>query len=384
MKFSLSIDHFKCLKHTEVSLNQLTVLAGANSVGKSSVVQALLLCRMVFERYREADMWHDLSKESFPRFPPARFSLNGPFLLNLGSAKEVLNRDADGNTIIFGLSNQVGKIIITMKLPADIGESYSLHLENLHIEAPSKFPDISLHKFSFYYLNAERIGPRIRHDVDDLLYPHAGWQGEFAVQVIGSHKSMQIADNRCFDPAQPKSLLQQTRLWLEHIAPGTNLDDANLIQGIKSAEVSLGGSKPTNVGFGISYILPIIVNGLISAEKSMFIVENPEAHLHPHGQSQIGKFLAKIAATGVQVVIETHSEHILNGIRIAALTENIHPEATTINFFHRDSDDNVQINSISINEAGDLSAYPKGFFDQEQRDMAEIVRQKRRKMESKP
>ena len=71
------------------------------------------------------------------------------------------------------------------------------------------------------------------------------------------------------------------------------------------------------MGFGVTYSLPIILSGLIAKEKGLLIVENPEAHLHPAGQSRMGVFLAWLAGKGVQVLVETHSDHIINGIRRA-------------------------------------------------------------------
>ena len=77
--------------------------------------------------------------------------------------------------------------------------------------------------------------------------------------------------------------------------------------------------RPTNMGFGVSYALPVITAGLLAPAGSLLVVENPEAHLHPAGQSRVGRFLAHLAASGVQVVAETHSDHVLNGVRLAAV-----------------------------------------------------------------
>lgn len=60
------------------------------------------------------------------------------------------------------------------------------------------------------------------------------------------------------------------------------------------------------MGFGLSYALPIVVGGLVAAKDGLLIVENPEAHLHPQGQSNMGQFLAWLAGKGVQVIVETH------------------------------------------------------------------------------
>lgn len=382
---NLTINNFKCFEEQSISFGKLTLLAGSNSVGKSTVVQSLLLLRAAIERIQSLG----INKTSFELIrssnPGISVSLNGPFMLNLGSSREVLNRNAIQEIIKFTiiLSELDRKYFeVSFGIP-DVNDSYSLTLRDIQGIKTHIMPDISLGSKYFYYLNAERIGPRIRHDVNDLTYPHSGWQGEYAIQMIGSNsnKTSKIDPKRCLEGTP--NLLEQSRLWLEMITPGTSLGNASLIQGIKSAEADFSKSKPTNVGFGISYVLPIIVNGLIAEKNSMFIVENPEAHLHPLGQSQIGKFLAKIAASGVNVVIETHSEHVINGIRIASLRNTIDTKDVIINYFSRVSDSKIDVKPIHINDSGDLTSYPKGFFDQEQRDLAEIIREKRKRIAEK-
>ena len=131
----------------------------------------------------------------------------------------------------------------------------------------------------------------------------------------------------------------------------------------------------TNIGFGISYVLPIILNGLIAAKGSYFIVENPEAHLHPSAQSKIGQFLAMVANAGVHVIVETHSDHVINGLQVAVAKKELDADLVAINFFNQ-AIGSVQpeVESITLNEKGELSNWPKGFFDQTQIDFAELFK----------
>ena len=85
----------------------------------------------------------------------------------------------------------------------------------------------------------------------------------------------------------------------------------------KNAGVTSNEYRPTSVGFGIAYVLPVLVALLSANEKYMVIIENPEAHLHPRGQVAMGELIARAAAAGVQVIVETHSDHVLNGVRLA-------------------------------------------------------------------
>jgi predicted ATPase len=130
--------------------------------------------------------------------------------------------------------------------------------------------------------------------------------------------------------------------------------------------------SPYNFGFGVSYVLPIIVNGLAAEPGSTMIVENPEAHLHPKGQSRIGQFLSQVAVSGVQVVVETHSEHVVNGIRVNSLRSKLSPDDICLNYFTPDPDPAKHVRQIELNDRMDITDWPEGFFDQEEIDLREL------------
>ncbi len=387
----LRIQNYKCFENSEIDFRGITILAGANSVGKSSVVQSILLSRICLQELQKKGenlkTWQKDMKisgaKSLLSNKAVPISLNGPFWMNLGNVQEVLNRNAIQNNIHLAFESNNGQSFLEFELALPDEEiAYNLLLSEVGFTSVDpKNPLVGdlfpITENEFYYLNAERIGPRLRYEVDDMPYIHAGWQGEYAVQLLGENKREEITESKCFDKEQVRHLLHQSRLWLNFITPGTTVDDTQLYAGIKAADILFSGSRPTNVGFGLSYVLPIIVNGLVAKKGAIFIIENPEAHLHPSGQSNIGKFLAKIAAAGVKVIIETHSEHVINGIRLAALEGKIPFEEIQINFFDRDSSNNIKISSIQLTEKSDLTEWPKGFFDQQEQDLANIFRLKR-------
>jgi len=97
------------------------------------------------------------------------------------------------------------------------------------------------------------------------------------------------------------------------------------------------------------------------------LLENPEAHLHPRGQSQMGNLLAQAAAQGVQIILETHSDHVLNGIRLAVHDGKLDPDATRLHFFQiRESQGQFvsEVVSPQMNRRGKLNKWPDGFFDE--------------------
>jgi predicted ATPase len=110
-----------------------------------------------------------------------------------------------------------------------------------------------------------------------------------------------------------------------------------------------------------------VVATLAAAPGSLLLIENPEAHLHPKGQALMGELLARAAAGGVQVVIETHSDHVLNGIRLAVHGGRIAPEAVRLHYFERrDLGGQVQhvVTSPRIDRDGRIDDWPEGFFDE--------------------
>jgi predicted ATPase len=130
---------------------------------------------------------------------------------------------------------------------------------------------------------------------------------------------------------------------------------------------------PTNVGFGISYALPIVVAGLTAKPGTVLIVDSPEAHLHPAAQSAVGRFLARVAAAGTQVILESHSDHVVNGIRRAVVEELIISEDVVVHFLAGRADP-IQ---IDLDARGRLSEWPDGFFDQIEADLRQITRPRR-------
>ena len=125
--------------------------------------------------------------------------------------------------------------------------------------------------------------------------------------------------------------------------------------------------KPTNVGFGYSYALPILIAGLTARKGTILVVENPEAHLHPSAQSMITKFLCLVANCGVQVFVETHSEHILNALRVMVVQKNVKPQDINVMYFDSGLDNYFE--SITIEENGKLDHWPVNFFDQAEKDL---------------
>jgi predicted ATPase len=149
------------------------------------------------------------------------------------------------------------------------------------------------------------------------------------------------------------------------------LQQTNLLRLELRCGVTSDWVRPANIGYGVSYAFPIIVAGLCADENGTVILDSPEAHLHPRSQSRIGRFLAQIGGAGVQMLVETHSDHVLNGVRIAVRDGLIRPDDTAIYFFSSRAD--ARVTRLSVDRYGTIHDLPDGFFDQAERDLSNLA-----------
>ena len=119
--------------------------------------------------------------------------------------------------------------------------------------------------------------------------------------------------------------------------------------------------RPIHTGFGLTQVLPIMVAALSANKDDLLLIENPEVHLHPAGQAAIGEFLAEVASAGVQVVIETHSDHVLNGIRRAVKNRTLPSADVALHFFRPRrggrSEAGPQVQSPTIDADGNIDSW---------------------------
>jgi len=127
--------------------------------------------------------------------------------------------------------------------------------------------------------------------------------------------------------------------------------------------------KPRHVGYGVSYALPIIVSVLAARPGSLLLIDSPEVHLHPRVQAQVGRLCALAAQAGVQVIVETHSEHVLNAARIQVRHGALAAERVGVLYFGRGTDPIL----LSLDSSGAISEWPRGFFDEAQRQLGELL-----------
>ena len=351
----MKLKNYKCFPDSQVDFSKLTIFAGANASGKSSIIQALLLASNSVNTYENTI---DVSKA---------------LGVQVGAPKALVSQNSielDGADFSLELSN--GTLCTKIDYVID-----KLSPLKLYIKTNKEYVIGQL-----FYLNAERMGPRIS-------YP-AGEDGKIISDGSNAAYLMDRADmekRKIHDllalngPASKFSI--HVDEWMNAILGNVSFTlatdlvkattDIRYLNSVANQQV-----LPTMTGFGISYILSIVVAGLWCSglTKAVLVIENPEAHLHPFSQSQMGKFLMLLANAGVQVVVETHSEHIIDGARIqAALLEKT--DNIAINFLSIE-DDRVGIKKIKVLSSGELEEWPDGFFDQKAQDLRDLFMMRRK------
>lgn len=356
------LENFKCFKDETLALRPLSLITGANATGKSSLLQGILVAQQVLA-----------TSASY-------VSLNGPFHLDLGKTDDVLCQSGD-------LQREVS-FEVRLEDEANYLFRFQAPEDALVLQIAKRPP---LPAFDLTYLSAERIGPRELLNTesvpDDAI--RVGTRGEFTAQVLARRYGDKVRGELRHPNTMQKGgviqLIKQVELWMQDITPAIEIQTVPLLQtSVHALRFKRSGDatswlRPPNIGFGVSYALPIIVAGLLAPPGSLFLVENPEAHLHPAGQSRIGRFLATLAAAGVQVIAETHSDHVLNGVRLAAV-DSQHPiqhDQVIVQYFHGDDEAPQRAKAIELTAKGGLSSWPTGFFDQSEKDLAAILEARR-------
>lgn len=354
----LRLKNFKAFKELELELRPFTLLSGLNSVGKSTILQSLLVLR---QSYLD-------SQRNSVRFP---LQLNGDYI-ELGNVEDVFYRTRGRET-----TDNVLEIGITDDITGESTWRYTRPVNIDYFDAPEFAGDperaldstIFSNTGAFQYVQAERIGPRVYTATNDrrIAKRDLGKAGEYTIHYLDRHQDERIPyPELLFDGTNGDDrLIDQVIKWMGTISPNTNITtEVNRELGISRLVVDR--SRATNVGFGISYVLPVIVAILSSTKENIVLLENPEAHLHPQGQARMGELMARAASAGIQIICETHSDHILNGIRLCAKRSMISPDDVALYFFTKPdtTSSEVTVDMPQLDADGRLDYWPKGFFDQ--------------------
>ena len=246
-------------------------------------------------------------------------SLNGRYI-RLGTGQDILFEKAEEDEI--GIDIQVDqkdeKFCFRYQAETDV-----LPLKKISIDGNKE--DFKRWTDRLFYLSAYRIEPQFLYQIEnekELSERYFGKTGEFAIQYLKLYGGEDVKNKMIMIGDEKKTTItEQVKAWLDMISPGVSpIVDINMLS--RTAELryeyiegrdKTNSYKSVNVGFGITYVLPVVVMLVSARPGDVIMIENPEAHIHPRGQRILGELIAAAGAADVQVVVETHSDHVLNG-----------------------------------------------------------------------
>lgn len=376
MLSKLHLINFKAFADQQLDLRPLTLLTGLNGMGKSSVLQSLLMLRQSY-----------FGATSLDAYRTRRLVLNGD-LTQLGSPSDILFEGAANEQIGMALTfDDHSDMQHSVQWTFEYDQSQAILIETsnpelIRIGGQTRlfFNDCSLFKAGFHYLQAERVGPRTAFDMNFATESERfiGTRGEYAVHLLNILQDTVLDMDELIHPAAAsRKLLENVEAWMSEISPGTRLvltphRDMDVLQlsiNFERGRAITANYRATNVGFGITYVLPVLVAILSSEPGDIVLVENPEAHLHPKGQYKMGELLALAAQAGIQVLVETHSDHVLNGIRVMAKQGRIAPDNVALHFFQAPHNDSIEVQPVEVvtpqlDADGRIDNWPANFFDE--------------------
>lgn len=368
----INLHNFKCYKDQPFSLSTLTVFCGSNSVGKSTAIQALSI---PLQSHFDDEI-----------------TLNGT-LTEVGFIGDIHNKSPKDERLSIELKIDDSVKCWGYEFQEEQKKKSKVSISLIPEKSSGASQPYQKLLSNFQFLQAERFGPRNNFDITESNRFHSDWlgaKGEFTAELLSQvdnfgrlfvggvfHARGSDAEPRLHPSESKPSLLSHIDAWMKEISPGISVvsklvEEASVAVNVFSQNDN-ESIKPLNVGFGVSYALSIVTALLHTKKGGLVIIENPEAHLHPKGQSYLGRLIALTAMAGVQVIIETHSDHLLNGIRVITRTnEDFNPSLFTLYYVsHGEEQSNVE--KITLAKDGKLSNWPDGFFDQQAQDMFTIM-----------
>lgn len=232
-----------------------------------------------------------------------------------------------------------------------------------------------------FYLAGLRVAPQ-------PLYPFTplpsdsdiGTRGENLASVL-----ITIGDREVQCPAEDgtvttKTLQESLRQWIRKLGL---LDDIEPLhrgaQGFALQVRQASGEQPLDVsavGVGVSQVLPVLVRCLLAAPSDLVLLEQPELHLHPAAQLQLADFLLACVRSGRQIVVETHSEHLVNRLRrrVAEAEDDTElSELIAIVFAERNDAGVTEYRSVELNPLGGFTSWPRGFFPEGAKEIRQLL-----------
>lgn len=444
----ITINRFKSIESVEkFSFDGFTLLAGSNSSGKSSLIQALMLLKQTLEttevlalrgEYVSARTLSELVHNNSQKGTTIGMEWDKCELVNCGfgmidkfsntkdictiimqitfktidsaikvidfkleligeASKDSLNIHYNSLRKLYDLTTNIKTVYSGIKeVPNNVRQ---VSVKNCKVDFINFFPifvssndeglkqnDISLwilkdmrtllvsYLKTIYYVGPNRVSPDLdRYYSADTEKNQVDSNGTNTRFILAERKNQKIGNG---------TLNELVNKWVKILGLAQEVNsDKNNESKIYTTSVKVNGKLNVdlcNTGFGNSQILPIIVQGLLAPKGSLVIIEDPEVHMHPAVQAAMTDFFISMAEDGKNVIIETHSDHIVTRIR-----RRVSEKPEIRNFIHvcfvENFDGASEYIRLDMDDKATFTAYPylpKGFMDSQDEDYREIMKNK--------
>lgn len=409
---ALTVAGYKSIRDEQtIDIAPLTILAGANSSGKSSMMQPLLLLKQTLEA----------------PYDPGALLLNGPNV-RFTKAKQIFSNVAEGGrseqfrvgvhltdgggvTSAFRIGEEDpievfetsdGSCTLCLdrafeqpqpsilqlfaeSLEKQFGErwiervNWQIYRDRCFLLGVPSIGDTSLpfcfprdlgasiadHARAVIHVPGLRGNPKRTYPLTAVGDAFPGTFGDYVASIVAHWE-------RSGDPKIGQVNEDLVTLGLTSRVTASKIGDTNVELSVgRLPSPPAGGRDDTvniaDVGFGVSQVLPVVVALHAAKDGQLVYVEQPELHLHPRAQCRLAEVLAAAAKRGVRVVAETHSALLLLAIQALVADGNLPAAMVKLHWFQRGKDGSSTITSASLDESGAFGDWPEDFADVELR-----------------
>ena len=351
------VDGYKSIDRESLELKDFTLFSGINSAGKSSVIQAIIYMSDLQKQYlgeKGEDVYGVIGK-----FIDARNSIKG-------------NKE-----IVFDLTQKYPQSE-AYSVKATCSASEGVNVIKTEMPPREKLAEL-VGAYKVTYLSAERVGVQNTYELNIRNPWDIGNKGQYVYSYLSYFGQEELAESGflCRPEEIGMSMNNQVNYWMDYLLGFQIQVDA--VPNVDQVVVTYSNSqnnryyRAINVGTGVTYISALIIAALSCKVGDTLIVENPEIHLHPRAQSRMMEFIAYLCDRGLQVILETHSDHIYNGMRKCIKNKLLDREKIAAYYFELDERMQTKIHYIAFNEQGAEKNHPYGMFDQFDDDLDELI-----------
>jgi len=414
---AISVSGFKSIRdETRIEIRPLTLLAGANSSGKSSIMQPLLMMKQTLDASSDrGPLKLDGPNVTFTSINQFLFRNNQKVFSDLKITLDI-NHIQGSSSLISTFqritADKKRRLDLTEMIYSRSDEKIVLRPNMFHEEIVSQIPRLSDYidastrwhvfrqrcflgvdpgPFNFQGLPIHNTllvnpGSEFENEIAEVIhvpglrgnpqrtYPTTSMFGPRFEGTFENYIASIIDRWKEKEPANLDALIRlmgSQRLALTSGLTTKTINDVEIELRVNRLIDTKNTVNPNDmvriadVGFGISQILPALVALLVAEPGQLVYIEQPELHLHPRAQVALASVLADAAKRGVRIVAETHSALLLLGIQTLIAEGQLPPEDVILHWFKRNEEGNTEVNSVQPDENGSYGDWPEDFADAE-------------------